>query len=53
MRRLDSHPFGAVKLSDFRGLGLQAVSVREENGKTSGSFYLENCREDGEEFEVE
>lgn len=52
MRALDSRPCDAVKVSDFRQLGLQAVTVREESGKTSGGFYLENCRED-EEFEVE
>lgn len=53
VRGLDSHPADAVKRSEFRRLGRRAVRVREEeNGKTSGRFYLENCREDREEFEV-
>lgn len=54
VRGLGSHPVNAMKRCDFRWLGLRAVSVREEeNGKTSGRFYLENCSEDGERFEVE
>lgn len=45
----------------FRGLGLHLLisdgwgseqGLSADNGKTSDSFYLGNCREDGEEFEL-